>query len=73
MSTGYPQIDWDAPAEANRRVIETYAKNGGKLKSARNLTRFIVMKAKAASENREPTKAELALCDDLSIEPKAGG
>ena len=62
-------VDLEARKEAQRAAIARCAGGGVRVKATRNLTAFIDAKVRAQRENRELTAAEIALCDDLTVEP----
>lgn len=62
-------IDWEARREAQRAAIARSGRGGVRVTSRPNLTAKIALNVMCARENRQPTQAEIALCDDLTVEP----
>ena len=62
-------IDWAQREEARRAAVAQYSRGGCRITARQNLTAKIALNAKCARENRQPTPAEIAACDDLTVEP----
>ena len=62
-------IDWVAREEAQRAAAARCGQGGVRVKSQPNLTAKIALNLKCEREHRQPTPQEIALCDDLTVEP----
>ena len=51
---------------------QQYKKGTGELRSVKNLTAAIRLNLICQEERRQPTPAEIELCQDLQIVPRAG-
>ena len=66
-------FDPEARQEAQRAAIARYSAGGCRVKAKQNLTAKIALNVLCAREHRNPTPAEIALCDDLVCEPTNPG